>query len=486
MPTLDLEDIQGIIVRGYGDLEAACYILLGIHEGNAAREWLASLAAQITNGAERPTRRALNMAITCDGLQALGLNAETLVTFPYEFRDGMTSEYRQRILGDHGDSAPVRWDWGGPNTASVHILLMLFAVDESERRAFCESLSRGFSSGGVQQIGDVITAVVLRDAVLGCSKEHFGFCDALAQPFIAGLGRTGPPSNTIQPGEFILGYPNEYHLLTESPIVRAELESSDALLPCPDGRNGRDLGRNGTYLVFRQLQQHVNRFWQFIEDATRSNDGKSNPDARIKLAAKMVGRWPSGASLVLAPEREDPTVRTENNFGYFATDPRGLKCPIGSHVRRSNPRDSLDPSPGSHQSIAVNKRHQLLRRGRAYGRPVVASMDPEEILRTSSDENRGLCFICVNANISRQFEFVQQTWINNPKFAGLYNDTDPLVGDRSTSLMDRASIFTEQAEPVRRVVPDLPEFVTVRGGAYFFLPSLRAIRYLAMMTELTA
>jgi Dyp-type peroxidase family len=476
MTTLNLGDIQGIVARGYGELEGGCYMLLGVRDAPAARGWLGGLANLVTGGDRKPEVRALNIAFTHGGLKALGLDDETLGTFPHEFQDGMTSPYRRRILGDTGESAPERWDWGGPNNAPVHILLMLFAKDEPARADFCRDVSSGFDAGGVEQIGKTLECVVLRDEANNCSKEHFGFCDAVTQPFIEGLGKKGPPSNTIKAGEFILGYPNEYGLLTERTTVKAERDPRGILPRDAGGSGDHDLGCNGTYLVFRQIEQHVNRFWQFMEEKTRGADGTSYPDARIRLASKMVGRWPSGAPLLLSPGGEDTALGHENDFAYHAADPHGFKCPVGSHVRRSNPRDTLDPHPGTEKSIAVNKRHQLLRRGRAYGPPVAASMNPEDILRAEVSGERGLHFICLNANISRQFEFVQQTWVNNPKFDGLYNDTDPLIGIRDYA---DGGVFTEQSQPVRRRVRGLPEFVTVRGGAYFFLPGLTALRYLA-------
>jgi deferrochelatase/peroxidase EfeB len=120
--------------------------------------------------------------------------------------------------------------------------------------------------------------------------------------------------------------------------------------------------------VLRQLSQDVRAFWEFCDRATRRQDGSASREARVRLASKMVGRWPSGAPLVLAPDGDRPELSEENDFGYFATDGDGLRCPIAAHVRRSNPRDSLDPRPGSRESIEVANRHRLLRRGRQYGR----------------------------------------------------------------------------------------------------------------------
>ncbi len=142
----------------------------------------------------------------------------------------------------------------------------------------------------------------------------------------------------------------------------------------------------------------------------------------------MVGRWPSGAPLVLSPERDDPALADPNDFMYAQSDAHGYACPIGAHIRRANPRDSLDPRPGSPESIAVNKRHRLLRRGRAYGPPL--SVEQALSDRDAPVDERGLHFICLNGNIARQFEFVQHTWINNPKFDQLYDDADPILAGR--------------------------------------------------------
>ena len=481
MPDLDLKDIQGLIVRGYGKLEVACYILLEIQDGEATRRWLVTLADQITSAETRPTHTSLNVAFTNASLVALGLDAETLATFPNEFTEGMTSERRRIILGDHGENAPGKWVWGGPETPPVHILLMLFAVDEPTLERFSESVSHGFSSGGVTQIGETLTSTLLRDAQTGYSKEHFGFNDAISQPLIEGIGKSGSPANTVKAGEFILGYPNEYDLLTERPTVRAQRDPQGLLPEHPSESGAHDIGSNGSYLVFRQLYQDVGRFWQFLDDVTRDANGNSDPEAQVRLAAKMVGRWPSGAPLVRTAEHDNPELGLENDFGYRDMDSLGHRCPLGAHIRRTNPRDALDPHLGPQKTLAINNRHRILRRGRAYGQPVSASMRIEDIMHADTSGDRGLHFICFNANISRQFEFVQQTWINNPKFAGLYEDTDPLIGDRASREIRQPSVFTEQAMPVRRRVTNLPQVVDVRGGAYFFMPGIRAVRYLGSL-----
>jgi Dyp-type peroxidase family len=252
----------------------------------------------------------------------------------------------------------------------------------------------------------------------------------------------------------------------------ASAPGAGALPRDPAGSGRADLGRNGTYLVVRQLRQDVAGFWRYLESATRHPDGSADAAAKIRLGARLVGRWPGGAPLVLSPDRDDPALSSATDFGYYAADPDGLRCPIGAHVRRTNPRDSLDPDPGSQKSIDIGNRHRLLRRGREYG--PVASADQ---LASGVDDGieRGLHFLCLSANIARQFEFIQHTWVNNPKFSGLYQDADPLVAARR----DGADCFTIPGQPVRTRLTALPQFVTTRGGAYFFLPGLKALRYLA-------
>ena len=289
------------------------------------------------------------------------------------------------------------------------------------------------------------------------------------------MSRTGPWADTVRAGEFVLGYPNEYGRYTESPTVAASSDPTGILPGARSDGRGRDLGRNGTYLVLRQLAQHVHRFWQFADRVSSGPGRRQDPAERVRVAAKMVGRWPEGAPLVLSPDRDDPKLSGANDFAYHGADPNGERCPVGAHVRRANPRDSLDPDPGSRASVAINKRHRILRRGRGYGTRISIDEALANGSDPASDEGRGLHFLCLNANIARQFEFIQHSWINDPTFVGLYGDPDPLVGARSGDRRD----FTIQASPVRTRLEAVPEFVSVRGGAYFFLPGIRALRYLA-------
>jgi Dyp-type peroxidase family len=468
--TEDLRDMQGFIMSGYAHLPCVSYHLLHVNDAPAARRWLGQLVNEVTNSEGKEFISCTNVAITHHGLKALGLNAETLESFSRPFIEGMATPHRSRILGDGAENAPEKWTWGfykgSEEEKAVDILLLLFGKDEITLDEVVNEHRADFAPGGINEL-----------LALGAGRqpdihEHFGFADGMGQPAIEGTNQTRDalPNNIIKAGEFLLGYINDYGKPADSPSVSAALDPEHALLDLSevDATGKRDLGRNGTYVVFRQLEQHVAKFCHFLDEATRTLDGQLDPRAADYLAAKFVGRWQSGAPLVLSPNADDPTLKKRDDFGYRDSDAHGFKCPIGSHVRRSNPRDSIGPDAAT--AIMTANRHRILRRGRSYG------VRPED-RRVDDGVPRGLHFLCLNSDIERQFEFVQQTWINNPVFGGLDGEVDPLVGN----LTKGDEIFTAQSDPLRTRVHNLKRFVTVKGGAYFFLPSLRALRYLASL-----
>lgn len=478
MPTLQLEDIQGIVLHGYGRLQRACFLILGITDTAAAKAWLGRVP--IRNAQAKPDRdeRCLNIAFTRAGLEHLGLARDLVDQFAGEFREGMAgTDHRQRILGDDGESRPATWQWGGTATPEPHILLMVYAGDQAALGTLLDGLQADFARSGLQLIAHLDTNW------LPFGKEHFGFRDGVSQTGIEGFTTGVSAEHMIAAGEFILGYPNAYGQYTDRPLLTADRDPGGILAQAPDNAERRDLGMNGSYLVFRHLSQDVCGFWKYIDRATRGRDGAADPEWRVKLAAKMVGRWPSGTPLVKAPDVDDPALCDDNDFLYHGSgDKHGFKCPIGSHIRRTNPRDALEPEPGSARSIEVGKRHRVLRRGRTYGAPVNDSMEIADILAAGDvPGDRGLHFICFNTHIGRQFEFIQHSWVNNAKFDGLYEDDDPLVGHRGGARGGPGGVFTVQAEPIRRRVTGMPRFVHVRGGGYFFIPGMRALRYLARM-----
>jgi len=477
---IEKSDLQGIIVRGYGDLTSACFLVLNIVKSNEAKVWLKNNLVNITSGDMKPSESAMNIAFTHRGLNILKLQKECMDNFPMEFEDGMTAEYKQILLGDYGESDPDNWQWGGKKNEEVHLLLMLYAKDENELKNLFEKVSNDFVKYGLNLLKKLDTSNIIE------RKEHFGFHDGIAQPVIKGLSSLDIPGNTVAAGEFILGYKNEYDQYTESPGIDIK-DDKDNILDFyknefEEIQNSglKNFGKNGTYIVFRQIEQEVEKFWSYVNSKTADADGNCNINEMIKLASKFVGRWPSGVPLVDSPDEDK--VNFDNTsldkFGYNDEDKAGERCPVGSHIRRTNPRDSIDG--GRKDSISIANKHRILRRGRSYGEPVTKSMKPEDIIKEKNyGGERGLYFICMNADIGRQFEFIQNFWVNNPKFEGLVNDRDPITGNHSNPDSRRTKgTFTVQDDKLRNRYHDLPEFVTVKGGAYFFLPGLKALKYL--------
>ena len=468
---LERKDVQGLVVSSYSKLPCSSYLLLRISNPAAARKWLAQHMAEITISESRHAPFQTNLAFTVTGLKSLGLSEQVLSTFSRPFQEGMATEHRQRVLGDQEENDPAKWTWGGKDNP-VDALLLIYAQDEDVLNAQRRQRQQELAANGFSEVA-VLTAGRQPD-----SHEHFGFNDGIGQPVMEGTGNRQRQlvrtkhATELPAGEFLMSYTNVYGVTADSPVVAAADDPRKLLPDVPDDTTGlhaqsgmRDLGRNGTYLVFRQLVQDVAKFWGFVDQATRDS---GDPLAPERLAAKFVGRWKSGAPLVLSPTGDDPNLGSENNFSYLDKDPKGFRCPIGSHIRRSNPRDAQGPD--AQTALTSANRHRILRRGRSYG---PRAKDP----RVADGIDRGLIFICLNSDIERQFEFVQQTWINNPVFGGLDGEVDPLVGN----LPKGDCIFTVQGEPLRTRVHGLSRFVTVKGGAYFFLPSIRALTYLASL-----
>lgn len=457
---IELENVQGFITFGYGHLEYAAYLCLHLEDGTRGRQWLAQVIPHVTPAHAEKGTQAVHVALTFDGLAALGLPQDGLGTFPRQFQEGMAAPDRARILGDQEDEAPEHWQFGGPNTGTIHVLLMLFAHTPEARVALAarhEAILKETHAARVVWREDSERPPR--------NEEHFGFRDGLSQPAIAGAPPAPKPGQTIlPPGEFILGYPNAYGQIPFAPTVAASTDPDGLLRPDPNDPARLSLGADGTYVVFRKLHQDVPAFWRYFRSHAA---GQADQHAEaLRLAAKCVGRWRSGASLTLSPDHDNG--EPDNDFGYRASDPIGMGCPIGAHVRRTNPRDML--APDTADNAQTINHHRLLRRGRPYG-PCLSH--PETAADDGAD--RGLLFLAVNASLRRQFEFVQQTWVNAPTFGGLSTDRDPILGDRP----DRT--VTLPGLPVRTRLCGLPRFVTMRGGGYFFLPGLPALRYLSRL-----
>ena len=461
---LELSEIQAYLVNDYTDMACSKYYLLQVINTANAKKFIANMAGAVTpiEAGLRDTR--LHFGFTSSGLKAIGLTEKNLNSFTREFREGMVTPHRQRLLADFDNSDPDRWQWGGPHNDRVDIIFMVFGKDATTADNYFDSLS--------EKIGSAFKIVhVLKGNSLPNNREPFGFRDGISQPAIIGSGITSGNNNDIKAGEFLMGYRNEYDIYPDTALLH-EPQGDASLLKDDEGSSGlKDIGRNGTYFVLRQLEQNVDGFWNFLKEKTKDS-GVDNKEESIKLAAKMMGRWPSGAALVNHPDKDPGGDNTDNDFNYSKDDELGHKCPIGAHIRRVNPRDHFEET-GPAGSLKLTRRHRLIRRIRSYGEPFVSSPDNHK-----PTGEIGLLFGCFNADISRQFEFIQYTWANYPKFKRLYADPDPFVGVRDNPLPGQEQNFTIPTETVNKTITGLQNFVNVKGGAYFFFPSISALKFL--------
>jgi Dyp-type peroxidase family len=440
---IDRKNVQGFVLRGYR-LPFAGYAYVRIDDAAKARAALAAFIPQVITGehwTDKP-ESGINVAFSFAGLRALGCADRSLDAFPAEFRGGMAA--RANVLGDVGASAPANWE--SPfKSGEAHVLVMVSAKDPqalSERdgriRAAIER------AGGATVVGDQA------GAALEGGREHFGYADGFAQPAIEGSGFEPDPGagavdgdgwRPIKPGELLLGYPDEQGAVTPAPP--------------PDA-----LGVNGSFLVYRKLRQDVAAFRRMLREAAAVF-----PGGEELLAAKIVGRWRDGTPLAVSPERPDQAIvadKARNNAFDYGDDPDGLRCPIGAHVRRMNPRRSL-PFDGK----LVN-RHRIMRRGITYGDVLPEGAEDD-------GKDRGVIFMALQASLARGFEFVQSQWANGGNAFRLAEDQDVIVGPQDTD------------GPAKMTVPGRPPFflgplsrvVTTRGGEYYFTPGINGLHHLA-------
>jgi deferrochelatase/peroxidase EfeB len=491
----DFSDVQGLLRFGYKHHTEAAFALLRVRNRAAARAWLAS--AQVGTGAKGPLpKTVLQIAFSADGLRALGVPAHVTAGFAPEFVAGLgTDPNRARRLGDIGNNDPANWEWGGPSGDAVpHVLVMAYALP-GHLEEFGQALENHWAVPF-----ELMRWLPTTD--MG-GVEPFGFADGISQPEVD-WPRELPAEdhdslayrNLACLGEFLLGYPNEYGRYTARPLLDPAGAAAAHLPRAEDAPDRADLGRNGSYLVLRTLRQDVPGFWRFL-DAQAGGDAAQ----RQRIAEAMVGRGMDGRAPV-APTAEpivgvgaDAAARARNGFTFDA-DAAGLRCPIGAHIRRANPRNA-DLPPGTRglisravrmlgfdsgalhaDAVASVRFHRVLRRGREYGRRMGVA---EALAAPAATTETGLQFVCLCADLARQFEFVQGAWIAGTKFAGLPHEGDPLMGNRLSAPdePDTARFTLPRAGCPSRVIEGLPAFVDVVGGAYFFLPGVRALRYLA-------
>jgi deferrochelatase/peroxidase EfeB len=492
----DYRDMQGLLRFGYVHLTEACFLLLRIEDAAAAGHWLESAPVATAEEQKPSPKTALQIALTCEGLRKLGLPEDLLSGFSAEFLSGMSGdENRSRRLGDVGENAPSYWGWGGPSDVPDAVVLLYARPGLLEE--WKRSIETGLENSGFKLLQCLPTSDM-------GGVEPFGFVDGVSQPTLDWEGRRDVSGgqltygNVSMLGEFVLGYPNEYGKYTTRPVIPGHETGG---LPAADDSEGySDLGRNGSYLVIRQIEQDVRGLWQFLDKQVSGDASK-----RQTLAEKMVGRQMSGDSLLpmtdqsisgVGPDKED----IQRNQFTFDGDADGVRCPFGAHVRRANPRNADYPA-GTHDlleklirllgfgrksirddMVASTRFHRLVRRGREYG----TKLSPDQRLQPKPPDEAasGLEFVCLNANISRQFEFIQSAWLMSGKFDGLNEEGDPLLGNREAVAgcpVDKFSLPV--AGGVRQQIQGLPRFTTVRGGAYFFLPGVRALRYLARIAK---
>jgi Dyp-type peroxidase family len=448
---LQLDDVQGNILRGYRSLHHARFMFFQTRSAVSGRRYIDALLPMITTAkVDGEPRTATNIAFTFVGLRALGLPTSSLASFPSAFQDGMKT--RAPLLGDTEESVPERWDapW---RSEPVHFMVMVYAASRLELEQSCRKVAQR-APEDVEELRPHQDAEAIFPHGGSLRIEHFGFADGLSNPDLDDLPgdprqfRVGnPDGRAFRPvalGEFILGYPDEGGELGVMPVPHA-------------------FSRNGTYLVVRKLHQHVARFRQFVElQATLLQRIVPGTDPTY-LAAKLIGRWPDGTPLAQV-ESSTVTGRTANEFGY-ADDPEGALCPLGAHIRRANPRDSLGFNGG-----LVN-RHRLIRRGITYGAPLPPGSPDDHM-------PRGLLFLAFNADLERQFEFIQRRWINDGDKFRQGNDRDPVIGSHDGD--GRMVIPGDEREGRPPFFcGGIPRFVATKGGDYFFSPSLTGLRLMA-------
>ena len=440
-PRLELTDIQGNVLRPYG-FEHATFLFVRVDDAEAGRAWLAGLADQVTSAAiwtDGKPETTLNVRLTYPGLRALDVPDRILESFPEAFREGMAA--RAGLLGDIGANNPAEWE-PGLGTGAAHVLLRVDAEHDDRLDREIDQLSHG-----IDGVGAIVNEQ--RSAHLPSGRNHFGYIEGAGAVAVHGSGLltrrgegTPEPWNAwraLKPGEFILGYEDEDGELPDAPL--------------------EPFGRNGSFMVYRKYYMDVPEFTRFVHTAASRVTGG---DEEL-LAAKLMGRWRDGTPVVLSPEHPDTALAADpdrvNDFRYGG-DLDGLRCPLGAHIRRANPRDALG------WGGALSLRHRMIRRGVTYGPPPA---NPE----LDDGIDRGLVFTCFVASIERQFETVQSTWINDGNVFKLGDDKDFLLAAE-----DPHGKMTIQGDTPAFLSPQ-PAFIRMRGGEYLFQPGIAALRALA-------
>jgi deferrochelatase/peroxidase EfeB len=518
--TLQVSQISTLAFGGLSRMRHAhCFVVSLSQDVESCRRLLATLRDHAVYGAAHVNLNiALVVGLSAKALERLGLPTDAVETFPLAFKQGLGTEDRARALGDTDGNDPGKWEWGAQGSDADMLVLAYCRTKQDLEHAKATIKCAVEGDGHAVAFQQALTMLRDRSSEASCgvgSSEPFGFTDGISQPIIRGApqrNRGHHDNDVVEPGELILGYPDNLGIVAPGPWL-ASVHDPNHLLPDTGGdpfrarpdfasyeaHGRRDIGMNGTYLVVRQYRQHVREFDKWFDEsgfhvARAPQPGKPQPamrpgfafsaaiptfahvdhddELRDLLFAKFFGRWKDGASLVRhgTPPRKGPGQAPrvkDNDFLAGQEDPAGHACPFGSHVRRANPRDTR--FPGSAAEIASVNRHRMLRVSRVFG-----ELDPTQCQQLDrNDDNQGVLFMCINGDIERQFEFVQKTWLLNPSIQGLECEVDPIVGRGA----GRCFSIPTAAGPVR--VPDLPDLTTLIGGGYFFIPSKALLNFLA-------
>jgi Dyp-type peroxidase family len=450
---IDVSDIQGFALKGYS-FPHARFLLLELLECKPAQKFILELLPFITTGDrwDKKPSATLNIAFTHKGLTKLSLPLVTLLSFPDEFQQGMKA--RGNILYDTGQNGPERWDpvW---REGRVHVWLGVYAESLDVLEHSCVRVNQFMESTKGARLLQAQDACAVYLKGKPTPNEHFGYRDGFGNPDFKGAERECVPGQgklledgtwaALATGEFLLGYADEAGELPVAPIPHL-------------------LARNGTFMVYRKMHQNVAAFRNYLNEK-----GQQYLGGKDKLAAKFVGRWQDGTPLELSPDHEDPKMVDDNNRNNdftYAKDLTGTRCPLGAHIRRANPRDAFGFNG------QLTNRRRIMRRGLPYGKYVP---DGEPV---NDQEDRGIIFMALNASLFRQFEFVQQQWIEYGNDAKQGNDKDLLTGNHDGKGKFVVQGTDDPSNPPF-ICASLPNFVELRGGDYFFLPSLTALQMMA-------